>query len=211
MYYYVYQITNNINHKIYVGVHKTANLDDGYMGSGKIIKHAIEKYGVENFQKDIIQMCSSYEEALELEKQIVTDEFLLREDVYNLRRGGYGGFDFINSNGLNYLQNNPKFGPNNHFYGKHHTGNTKAILSEKTRQYKSGVPLTNEHKQNIAAALKGHSISEETKLKISQANKGKVAYNKGVSPEPWTCPHCGKVGRGAGNRVRYHFDNCKEK
>jgi hypothetical protein len=34
------------------------------------------------------------------EKEVVTDEFLLREDTYNLRRGGNGGFDYINKAGL---------------------------------------------------------------------------------------------------------------
>lgn len=36
-YYYIYQITNLVNAKIYVGVHKTKDLNDGYMGSGKVI------------------------------------------------------------------------------------------------------------------------------------------------------------------------------
>ncbi len=96
MHYYLYQITNNLNGKIYIGVHKTQNLDDGYMGSGKVIKSAIEKYGVDNFTKIIL---ATFENAVDMfakEKEMVTDEFLLREDTYNLRRGGYGGFDHIN-------------------------------------------------------------------------------------------------------------------
>ena len=95
-YYYLYKIINKLNNKIYVGVHKTDNLNDGYMGSGKILNRAIKKYGVENFKKDILIYFDTAEEMFIKEKEIVTDEFLLREDTYNLRRGGSGGFDYIN-------------------------------------------------------------------------------------------------------------------
>lgn len=97
MFYYTYKITNVINDKIYVGVHKTAKLDDGYMGSGTAIIAAIKKYGVQKFKKEILKQFDSYKDALAHEKEIVTPEFLLREDVYNQRRGGTGGFDHINS------------------------------------------------------------------------------------------------------------------
>lgn len=97
---YLYQITNLINNKIYIGVHKTDNIDDGYMGSGKVIKSALAKYGIENFKKDVLELFDTYEAALLKEAEIVTDEFLLRPDVYNLRRGGFGGFDYINKSGL---------------------------------------------------------------------------------------------------------------
>ena len=99
-YYYLYQITNLINNKIYVGVHKTKSLSDGYMGSGKIIGNAIVKHGISNFSKDILEFFDTSEAMYAREKEVVTDEFLLREDTYNLRRGGHGGFDYINANNL---------------------------------------------------------------------------------------------------------------
>jgi len=100
-YYYLYQITNLVNAKIYVGVHKTNNLDDGYMGSGKVIQAAIKKHGIINFQKDILEFFDNPKDMYAREKEVVTADFLLREDVYNLRRGGHGGFDYINRIGLN--------------------------------------------------------------------------------------------------------------
>lgn len=102
MLYYMYQVTNNLNNKIYVGVHKTKNIDDGYMGSGKVIKRAINKYGIENFTKVILEHFDNAEAMYAKEKEVVTIEFLARDDVYNLRRGGFGGFDHINATGLNY-------------------------------------------------------------------------------------------------------------
>jgi hypothetical protein len=73
----------------------TQNLNDEYMGSGKVIKRAIEKYGTDNFRKDILEFFEDAETMYAREKEVVTSEFLLREDVYNLRRGGDGGFDYI--------------------------------------------------------------------------------------------------------------------
>jgi hypothetical protein len=86
-----------VNNKIYVGVHKTNNMNDGYMGSGKVIKDAIKKYGINNFKKDILETFEDSESMYAREKQVITEEFLSRKDVYNLRRGGNGGFDYINA------------------------------------------------------------------------------------------------------------------
>jgi GIY-YIG catalytic domain len=97
MFYYLYQITNLVNNKIYVGVHKTHDMNDGYMGSGKIIRSAIAKHGISNFSKVILEYFDTSEAMYAKEKKVVTEEFLSREDVYNLQRGGQGGFDYINA------------------------------------------------------------------------------------------------------------------
>lgn len=95
-YYFIYQTTNKINGKIYVGKHETYDLNDGYLGSGKHLNHAIEKYGVENFERKILFFCESHDELNAKEAEIVNENFVAREDTYNLKVGGDGGWDFIN-------------------------------------------------------------------------------------------------------------------
>jgi hypothetical protein len=41
----VYETTNKINGKIYVGCHKIDDVNDDYLGSGKLLMEDIEKYG----------------------------------------------------------------------------------------------------------------------------------------------------------------------
>ena len=65
MYYLIYKTTNLINNKFYIGMHGTNNLEDGYLGSGKIILSAIRLYGKENFIREILYYCESEEEMIQ--------------------------------------------------------------------------------------------------------------------------------------------------
>lgn len=96
-YYILYQTTNLVNGKIYIGKHETDNLDDGYMGSGYLLKKAIKKYGIENFTFRVLIFLHNREELNLLEESVVTQEFCARKDTYNINTGGNGGWHYINN------------------------------------------------------------------------------------------------------------------
>ena len=91
MFYTIYQITNNVNGKIYIGMHQTKDLNDNYMGSGLKLRNAYKKYGVKNFKKEILFILDTREEMIQKEKELVTEEFCRRNDTYNICIGGHGG------------------------------------------------------------------------------------------------------------------------
>jgi hypothetical protein len=97
-YYTVYKITNKMNGKIYIGSHKTCNLNDEYMGSGKYLKRAIEKHGIDNFVKEILFVFDTPELMYAKEAELVDEEFLAEANTYNLKVGGFGGWDYVNAN-----------------------------------------------------------------------------------------------------------------
>lgn len=100
----IYQTTNLINNKIYIGSHSTDDLSDDYFGSGTNIARAIKKYGKESFKKDILHIFETPEEMLAKEKEIVNSDFIKRDDVYNIVEGGYGGYN-KGAFGLKHLHN----------------------------------------------------------------------------------------------------------
>ena len=90
-YYIIYETKNLKNNKIYVGMHETDNVDDGYLGSGKRLKRAIRYYGKEFFERRVLYYLDSREEMINKEIELVTEEFINRKDTYNLKLGGEGG------------------------------------------------------------------------------------------------------------------------
>lgn len=99
----VYLTENTVNHKIYIGVHNTENpwKFDGYIGNGvnvfhpHTIKHpscpfhyAVKKYGFDNFRRYVLRVFDKREDALELERQLVNEDFIRRDDTYNITIGG---------------------------------------------------------------------------------------------------------------------------
>ncbi len=90
MFYVIYKITNLINGYIYIGQHTTNNIDDGYMGSGIRLTNTYKKYGLDSFKKEILYVFDNFEEMDAKEAELVNEEFIRREDTYNIVLGGTG-------------------------------------------------------------------------------------------------------------------------
>ena len=172
MFHTIYQTTNNVNGKIYIGVHSTSDIHDSYLGSGKNLKRAIKKHGKENFKKDILHIVDSIEEAYNLEEKIVNEDFISRDDTYNVKIGGDRG---------------PRnSGKNNPMYGKKHSLETRAKNSEARKGQHAGEkhPLygighSQEAKEKIRQARQNTTHSDETKKKMSESHLGQTPWNKG--------------------------------
>lgn len=111
MNHYVYETTNLVNGKKYIGKRscKCPIQEDKYLGSGTLLKKAIDKYGIENFKKEVLQVCSDEEEAYAWE-----DFYTMQVNAwdnhlyYNLRRGGNGGSSQMSNHTKKIISKNSK-------------------------------------------------------------------------------------------------------
>jgi hypothetical protein len=91
-YHYIYRTTCKVTGEYYIGIHSTDNLNDGYMGSGVLLKHSIKKHGVENHKHEILEFVSNRKMLSEVEKGVLTKEILEDIRCLNLKEGGDGGY-----------------------------------------------------------------------------------------------------------------------
>ena len=181
--FYIYLIVNKVNGKTYVGQRKSSKewYEDKYMGSGKHLKSAQAKYGIENFEKFLIQHCYSKEETNKAEKFWIAEYRRRGKAEYNIADGGEGG----GFKGKHHSQEskrklseaNKGNIPGNK--GKHHSEEAKKKISEANKCRKAwnkGKPMSEEQKKKLSEAhkeKKHNPHSEETKQKISEAMKCK--------------------------------------
>jgi group I intron endonuclease len=125
--------TNKVNGKRYIGQHKSNVFDESYKGSGKVLKQALNKYGVENFETILLKEAYSKEELDNLEKEFILNfDALNSSDFYNIHEGGTGGNtklgysfkeyqEFLDKtqNRTSTFKQKDTYGEKNPMYGKH--------------------------------------------------------------------------------------------
>jgi len=91
--FYVYKITNLLTSKIYIGYHKSSDIEnDNYMGSSRKLSNDIKLFGPREFKREILFEYDIIEDALIKEKELVNKTFIKRSDTYNLAIGGAKGW-----------------------------------------------------------------------------------------------------------------------
>ena len=148
---YIYKTTNNLNGKIYIGLSKyNPNENPEYLGSGFLLKRAVECYGKENFTKIILEECESKELLLERERYwIAVFKSNDRQIGYNICEGGTWGDNWTNHPRqdelrIKFRKLNGKY--NNPNYCNHWTADQKKIASERAIKNKPYLdPQTNEN------------------------------------------------------------------
>lgn len=158
-FYIVYKTTNLLNGKFYIGSHQTFNLQDGYYGSGKVLRLAIKKYGKDNFLNEVICRCSSLNVARCVEGHLVRFNInKFGRKCYNRSYSGTGavlgeGNAFYgkthSKESRNKISDSAKLrvGDKNHFYGKKHS-------KETIDKIKSNRPNTNNCLNMLVAFIK---------------------------------------------------------
>lgn len=190
-YYFIYLTTNLVNGKKYIGKHY-GSLDDGYLGSGKLLKYAIAKYSKENFQREILDFSSCEEENAEKEKYYIALFDACNNDLfYNIHEGGNGGNTIKGMTPEEKQELSKKFsaltsGANNPMYGKKRSNEWKRQHSYwATYERDNSVYRTKEYRSRMSELTSGSNNgmygkhhSKESKQKMSINSKGKTAGSK---------------------------------
>ena len=164
MHFIVYKTTNLINSKYYIGAHKTEDMNDSYLGSGIELRRAVKKHGIENFSKEILFVYDTSEKMYAKESELVNVKFLAEEKTYNLKLGGSGGWDHVNSTEMHLGENNSMHDP--------------AIKSKMVSSFKATRNADREKydaisRNNVKAAIKKNTGRKKPEHSVYMSNKMK--------------------------------------
>lgn len=163
---FIYRTTNIITGKFYIGMHSTNNLEDGYLGSGKILKYSIKKYGAENHKIERLEFLEDRKKLAEREKDIVNESLLNDPLCINLRVGGEGGGGIFNKKHAENLKKGASIFLKNKWKKDYenmcHQNSEKVKIAHKrgTLRYNTMLGKTHSQKTKDAIGIK-NSISQK--------------------------------------------------
>lgn len=92
MHHFLYKTTCLVSGKFYIGRHSTKNLDDGYLGSGVLLRKSIKKYGRTSHILEILSFFETKELLVVAERNFIDLNLLNHPMCMNLNLGGEGGW-----------------------------------------------------------------------------------------------------------------------
>jgi hypothetical protein len=167
---YIYKTTCNVTGRYYIGMHSTSNLEDGYMGSGKRLRRSLDKYGIENHTKEILEFLNNRESLAKRESEIVNEQSIDDPLCMNLKPGGFGGLGskIPEESLLSIRQGASKF-LSEKWKDPEYRLNMNKILSKNIKdQHRLG------KRESIQYDWKGKKHKEETKYKMSIKAKERI-------------------------------------
>jgi len=170
-FHYIYKITR-FDGKYYIGLHTTNDLNDGYFGSGKYIKSSIKHHGLDKHLKEILEFLPNQQKLKDREKEIVNEECIADPLCMNLKVGGEGGWDYVNSDPV---------------IRKKNTDAIRLTMSKESSKIKCGIagakgaeivnsdrtPAMKKQTEKMRESWTGRSHSEDSKNKMRETLAGK--------------------------------------
>ena len=198
--------------KVYIGITKQKpeqrwENGNGYQ-SNKHFYSAIQKYGWDNIEHEIVENGLTKQQACDLEIELIAKYHATdRRYGYNNSTGGECGSLGVHpsaetrlkiSESLNRAYLNPELRQklSEAQKGKHRSPETRRKMSEARKCSNSpwyGEHLSAEHRSKISEAEKGRLFSHETRQKISEAKKG--AHHSDEARRKMSEAHRGKIHR----------------
>jgi hypothetical protein len=164
---FIYKTTCLITNKFYIGMHSTDNLEDGYLGSGKILRYSIRKYGKENHELEILEFLPDRKSLINKEKEVVNESLLKDPLCINLVYGGEGGFS-KESASKGAKTTNKKLWKNLEFRNK-----MSKLASDRMKDNWNNPEIAKKIINKSSKSFLGKKHSNETKQLIGSKNKVK--------------------------------------
>lgn len=163
----VYIVKHISKDKYYIGKKNFNRNWKSYLGSGKYLKRAINKYGKQDFEKYVVALVMNEEDACKIERELIDKyDATNNEKFYNIHEGGSGGYT------LKGYSDEQK---------KQYKRKMSKVITEKIKNDPEFVARRNkmarlaqqseEYKKNASESQKKRYENEEERIKTGKASK----------------------------------------